>query len=515
MRPRRSPSAALGFTALACLCLSTRSRIAEAQPAPAPAATPEPAPAPVEGSHVRFTLNLHGGFIYRGDPAFSSPNVKISRAGGLLGLAALLGSNKWWAAGVGYDHAFVGGERVSGMAGAFTDTNRSLDELWFLGRVYPWQNDDVGLYLQLGVGPTWQGVALSGDLNAGPLGGSIMLTPTSCSGHASAGLGVRGGIGIDATLSSLILFYGEVGLDSFRLTSQSINNCATGMGTPTFFAARVGFAIATGRQKPPAPAPAPVAVAVPDRDGDGVPDNVDACPDQPGPTNADPTKNGCPVPHDRDGDGIPDESDACPDLAGPASDDPKRNGCPDKDGDKIIDPLDACPDVKGVPSEDPKKNGCPLDTDGDGIPDDVDACPKEPGPSNPDPTKNGCPLVFVSEKEVVITQQVAFEVDSAVIKKESDELLEGIAKVLATHPEIAKVEVQGHTDNSGKAQHNKVLSAQRAEAVKRALVKRGVAEKRLVAKGYGQEQPIGDNDAEAGRAKNRRVQFLILEKKKK
>jgi outer membrane protein OmpA-like peptidoglycan-associated protein len=120
----------------------------------------------------------------------------------------------------------------------------------------------------------------------------------------------------------------------------------------------------------------------------------------------------------------------------------------------------------------------------------------------------------VSEKEVVITQQVAFEVDSAVIKKESDGLLDGIAKVLTAHPEIAKVEVQGHTDNSGKAQHNKVLSGQRAEAVKRALVKRGVAEKRLLAKGYGQEQPIGDNDVEAGRAKNRRVQFLILEKKK-
>jgi outer membrane protein OmpA-like peptidoglycan-associated protein len=121
-------------------------------------------------------------------------------------------------------------------------------------------------------------------------------------------------------------------------------------------------------------------------------------------------------------------------------------------------------------------------------------------------------MVVVREAEIVITQQVQFEVDRAIIKAESDTLLDGIAKVLKDHPEIAKVEVQGHTDDTGKAQHNKELSGQRAEAVRRALVKRGIDGKRLIAKGYGQEKPIAPNDGDLGRAKNRRVQFVILEK---
>ena len=312
-------------------------------------------------------------------------------------------------------------------------------------------------------------------------------------------------------LSSLLIFYGEAGVDHFRLSSETLDGCSPGLGATTFLATRFGFALATGRQKPPAPPPPPPPPS--DRDGDAILDSVDACPDQPGLPNADPTKNGCPPPPDRDHDGIPDASDACPDLAGPPSDDPKKNGCPDRDGDKIIDPLDACPDVPGVPSDDPKKNGCPPDTDGDGITDDKDACPKEPGPANEDPTKNGCPLVVVRDNEIVITQQVQFEVDKSIIKPASDGLLDTVAGVMKDHPEIVRIEVQGHTDNTGKAQHNKVLSGARADAVKRALAKRGVAEKRLVAKGFGDEKPIAPNDTDPGRAKNRRVQFVILEKK--
>jgi outer membrane protein OmpA-like peptidoglycan-associated protein len=480
-------------------------------PAPAPASAPAPAAgdaAPAGGEPVRFTADVHGGLIFRvGDLPVQQP----ARGGGLVGLDLLLGPNKWWALGVGYDHAFIGSERVSGTAGAFTDTSRSLDELWALGRFYPWQNDSVALYLQLGLGPTWQSVNFSGDVSSTGLDGSVMLAPTQCTGRGAVGLGLRGGAGVDVTLSSLIIFYGEVGVDHFRTSSDQVGSCAPGMGPATFLATRVGFAFATGRIKPPPPPAPPPAPS--DRDGDAILDNVDACPDQAGLPSTDPTKNGCPPPPDRDHDGIPDDVDACPDHAGPPSDDPKKNGCPDKDGDKIIDALDACPDRPGVPSDDPKKNGCPPDTDGDGIPDDIDACPNEAGPANADPAKNGCPLVVVRDKEIVITQQVQFEVDKSVIKKESGELLDFIARVLKDHPEIAKVEVQGHTDNTGKAAHNKTLSASRADAVKRALVQRGVADKRLVAKGYGQEKPIADNDGDVGRAKNRRVQFVILEKK--
>ena len=251
-----------------------------------------------------------------------------------------------------------------------------------------------------------------------------------------------------------------------------------------------------------------------DRDHDGIVDDEDACPDVKGVRTDDPRTNGCPP--DRDGDGIIDDEDACPDVPGVRSDDPKKNGCPpDRDEDGIPDAEDACPDVKGVKTDDPKTNGCPPDTDGDGITDDKDACPEEKGPADPDPAKNGCPRVHVTEKEIIITEQVQFDTGKATIKKVSDSLLDNVAEVFKDHGDILRVEVQGHTDNRGGAGMNKGLSQRRAEAVLKALVFRGIAAGRLEAKGYGQDVPIGDNKTDDGRQKNRRVQFKILDRKPK
>ncbi len=254
-----------------------------------------------------------------------------------------------------------------------------------------------------------------------------------------------------------------------------------------------------------------------DRDGDGIVDDEDACPDVKGIKTDDPKTNGCPPPEqDTDGDGIPDAKDACPTVKGEPSDDPKKNGCPpDRDGDGIPDAVDACPDVKGVKTRNPKTNGCPPDTDGDGITDDKDACPEEKGPADPDPTRNGCPRVHVTDKEIVILEQVQFDTGKATIKKVSDGLLDNVAEVFKDHADVLKVEVQGHTDNRGSASLNKGLSQRRAEAVLKALVARGIAASRLVAQGYGQDQPIADNKTDAGRQKNRRVQFKILDRKPK
>ncbi|MFT3768516.1 MAG: OmpA family protein [Minicystis sp.] len=256
-----------------------------------------------------------------------------------------------------------------------------------------------------------------------------------------------------------------------------------------------------------------------DRDGDGIPDELDACPDVKGVADADPKKNGCPP--DRDGDGILDAEDACPDVKGVPNADPKKHGCPpptDRDGDGILDDVDACPDVKGVPDPDPKRNGCPprVDTDGDGIFDDEDACPNEKGVRDPDPTKNGCPrAVRVSEAEIFILEQVQFDTGKSTIKKVSDPLLDEVAGVLKEHPEITKIEVQGHTDNRGGAAMNKALSNARAKEVMKALIKRGIDKNRLTAKGYGEEKPIASNDTDEGRQKNRRVQFTIVDKRAK
>jgi outer membrane protein OmpA-like peptidoglycan-associated protein len=108
---------------------------------------------------------------------------------------------------------------------------------------------------------------------------------------------------------------------------------------------------------------------------------------------------------------------------------------------------------------------------------------------------------------------VQFDTGKATIKKVSDKLLDEVAGVLAAHPEILKIEVQGHTDNRGTKGGNKILSEQRAAAVMKALVARGIDVARLASHGYGQDKPIDVNTTDAGRQKNRRVQFIILEKK--
>jgi outer membrane protein OmpA-like peptidoglycan-associated protein len=120
--------------------------------------------------------------------------------------------------------------------------------------------------------------------------------------------------------------------------------------------------------------------------------------------------------------------------------------------------------------------------------------------------------VQVTSTEITIKQQIQFALDSAVILPESFGLLTEIADTIIRHPEIKRVEVQGHTDNSGTPDHNRILSDQRAEAVRAWLVQHGVHNERLIAKGYGQDKPLVPNVTAQMRSRNRRVQFIILEK---
>lgn len=250
----------------------------------------------------------------------------------------------------------------------------------------------------------------------------------------------------------------------------------------------------------------------PDTDRDTIIDPVDACPMEPGFPNANPAEHGCPL-RDRDKDTILDPVDACPDVPGVTNADATKNGCPpDGDGDGIVDAEDACPTVKGVASTNPKQNGCPPDRDGDGILDDKDACPDEKGKANSDPKKNGCPnAVRVVNSEIIILEQVQFDTSKATIKPVSEQLLDEVAGVLKEHPELVRLEVQGHTDSAGGRAMNQRLSQDRAEAVREALIRRGIVDNRLTARGYGPDQPIGSNRTAEGRQANRRVQFKSLE----
>lgn len=249
----------------------------------------------------------------------------------------------------------------------------------------------------------------------------------------------------------------------------------------------------------------------PDRDHDGIFDKDDACPDEPGPRNDDPKKNGCPL-RDRDRDTILDEDDACPDEPGVPSLDPAKHGCPirDRDRDGILDDVDACPDLPGVANPDPKKNGCP-DTDGDTIIDPEDACPTAAGPPNEDPKKHGCPVARVEEGQIRILEQIKFKFDSAEILGESNYILDAVSKILGDHPEITRISIEGHTDNVGSASYNKSLSQRRAASVMSWLVAHGIDAARLSSAGFGMELPLEDNGTEEGRRVNRRVEFHIRE----
>jgi outer membrane protein OmpA-like peptidoglycan-associated protein len=119
--------------------------------------------------------------------------------------------------------------------------------------------------------------------------------------------------------------------------------------------------------------------------------------------------------------------------------------------------------------------------------------------------------VKIEGKEIRISKQIHFETDLAKIVGDSNSLLEEIADVLQHHPGLRKVEIQGHTDNTGTRDHNLQLSDARATAVKSWLVAAGVDGGRLVPKGYGQDRPLAPNVTAANRARNRRVQFIILE----
>lgn len=119
--------------------------------------------------------------------------------------------------------------------------------------------------------------------------------------------------------------------------------------------------------------------------------------------------------------------------------------------------------------------------------------------------------VTLTREEVVILEQILFEVGSSGIDQVSLGLIKELANNITSDPGLKKIEVQGHTDSTGSAAGNKKLSQSRVEAVRRQLIEYGVAPEVLIAVGYGQEQPVASNDTDKGRAENRRVQFVILE----
>lgn len=274
-----------------------------------------------------------------------------------------------------------------------------------------------------------------------------------------------------------------------------------------------------------------------DKDGDNVVDRDDRCPEVAGA----PTERGCPVP-DLDADGQRPPDDRCPTAAGPR----ENAGCPDvdTDADTVVDRLDPCPqqpgplENKGCPDTDadadrvadridrcpsqfgPASNaGCPeSDIDSDGLADARDGCPDKPETLNGIEDEDGCPdegkvLVVVTKERIEIKEQVFFATNKAKIQRVSFKLLATVAKALVLHPEIRIVRVEGHTDSVGGRPKNLKLSQARATSILKHLIDvNGIEVERLEAEGFGPDRPIADNRTTAGRAMNRRVEFVIVKR---
>lgn len=133
----------------------------------------------------------------------------------------------------------------------------------------------------------------------------------------------------------------------------------------------------------------------------------------------------------------------------------------------------------------------------------VDAQSPTPAPTRP----------AVSVPAVIVLDSfsgVNFETDKAILTPESQLALLDLADTLKSAPPTSVFEIRGHTDNQGSESHNKQLSYQRAETVRQFLIKQGMAETRLRAKGYGAMMPKegASNETEEGRRKNRRIEIV-------
>ena len=122
------------------------------------------------------------------------------------------------------------------------------------------------------------------------------------------------------------------------------------------------------------------------------------------------------------------------------------------------------------------------------------------------------PAPMPLKEPIVVRDAIHFDTNRDTIKQESLTVLDDVANQIKDHPELIKIRVEGHTDNVGKRDENLSLSRRRAISVRSYLITRGIDADRMLAEGYGPDNPIANNESEPGRAKNRRVAFTVLDR---
>ncbi len=279
---------------------------------------------------------------------------------------------------------------------------------------------------------------------------------------------------------------------------------------------------------------------VTDTDGDGVPDRKDKCAATPAGARVD--VNGCPI--DGDSDGVADGIDQCPNTPTGATVDAR--GCPrDSDNDGVFDGLDQCADTPSGAVVDAR--GCPRDSDNDGVPDGIDQCADTPSGSKVDARgctlvtdadndgvpdekdlcpftaanvkvdSEGCPIelsvreIELLDKGRITERNIQFETAKWNLLPESNPVLDEIGAILIQWPRL-RIEIGGHADARGSDAYNLDLSEKRANTVLEYLIAKypQITREQYNSKGYGEQAPVANNKTIEGMAKNRRVEFKVL-----
>lgn len=240
-----------------------------------------------------------------------------------------------------------------------------------------------------------------------------------------------------------------------------------------------------------------------DTDSDGLTDNEEVR-----------TYRTLPNEADTDKDGLQDGEEVLTYKTNPLKADSDLDGL--MDGEELAqtktNPLQADTDedgvLDGIEVNSYVSNPLAVDTDGDGVNDDADNCPTEPASGYN--SAAGCPEVraqiVVEVDNVIVLTGVNFVAGQADPTPESLSVLEKVYSTLAENSNVA-FEIRGYADGAGDAKKNLLLSTRRAESVFNYLVTRGIGPERLLAVGYGEENPIATNDTPEGRAQNRRIEL--------
>jgi len=226
-----------------------------------------------------------------------------------------------------------------------------------------------------------------------------------------------------------------------------------------------------------------------DRDGDGIKDQLDSCPTSPAGNVVD--SRGCSP--DTDGDSISDDKDECPNT--PSGTFVESNGCApkDRDNDGVLDREDECLDTPAGDIVDAK--GCTKpDQDQDGILDIKDDCTDTPIGAS------------VNSRGCWVISDLQFAPGKWEIESSHKNSLQEVIDIMKQNPDL-RIEIQGHTDNTGPEGLNKKLSSYRAMSVMKYLMQNGIKTSRLTFMGYGSDKPITNNNTPQNRAMNRRVEF--------